>query len=56
MKPTYWELVQAFYDYLAASNNQGDPCECEECDIERAYEILERTGIPDPYAFGCNSG
>jgi hypothetical protein len=49
-KPTYDELATAFWEYLAATNNGGDPVAGDEDDVERASLLLERTEVMNPYS------
>lgn len=49
MKPTYAELATQFWEYLACTNNDGDPVAPEGSAIERALSILQATGVEDPY-------
>ena len=56
-RPSYEELATAFWEYLAASNNDGDPVAAEDDDVTRAYEVLARTGVDNPYPYwGVESG
>jgi hypothetical protein len=50
-KPSYEELARAFWDYLASSSLDGEGVAPEEEEVERAREILDRTGVENDYDF-----
>jgi len=48
-RPTYQELSRAFWTYVAETNNDGEGVAPDAAQVERAYDLLGRTGVTNPY-------